>query len=55
MKIEGLTVFLIDEFKKFCSYPACKNGELEKFKKVQSPRLFRREKNLTVTCHGLLR
>ncbi|KAI7862702.1 hypothetical protein BDF14DRAFT_1735561 [Spinellus fusiger] len=55
LKKKGSKVFLIDEFKTSSFCPACENDELEKFKKVQNPIPFRREKNPTVTSHGLLR
>ncbi|KAI9256159.1 hypothetical protein EDC94DRAFT_616806, partial [Helicostylum pulchrum] len=49
-------VYLSDEFKTSSLCPSCKDGTtLEKFKEVKNPRLFRRTKNPTVICHGLLR
>ncbi|GAA5801827.1 hypothetical protein HPULCUR_007281 [Helicostylum pulchrum] len=56
LRKEGFKVYLLDEFKTSSLCPSCKDGTtLEKFKEVKNPRPFRRTKNPTVICHGLLR
>ncbi|KAG1492232.1 hypothetical protein G6F45_004510 [Rhizopus arrhizus] len=40
---EGFQVYLLDELRTSSLYPSCQNGELEVFKKVQSPRPYQRE------------
>ncbi|KAI9265788.1 hypothetical protein EDC94DRAFT_634206 [Helicostylum pulchrum] len=56
LRKEGFKVYLLDEFKSSSLCPSCKDGTtLEKFKEVKNPRPFRRTKNPTVICHGLLR
>ncbi|ORE05960.1 hypothetical protein BCV72DRAFT_242418 [Rhizopus microsporus var. microsporus] len=52
---QGFKLYLLDKFKTSSLCPTCLNGELEKLKNVQNSRSFQREKQLTVTCHGLLR
>ncbi|KAI9270016.1 hypothetical protein EDC94DRAFT_334909 [Helicostylum pulchrum] len=56
LRKEGFKVYLLDEFKTSSLCPSCKDGTtLEKFKEVKNPKPFRRTRNPTVTCHGLLR
>ncbi|KAI9259255.1 hypothetical protein EDC94DRAFT_160502 [Helicostylum pulchrum] len=56
LRKEGFKVYLLDEFKTSSLCPSCKDGTtLEKFKEVKNPRPFRRTKNPTVICRGLLR
>ncbi|KAG1613708.1 hypothetical protein G6F46_007501 [Rhizopus delemar] len=52
---EGFQVYLLDEFRTSSLCPSCQNGELETFKKVQSPRPYQREKYPIADRHGLLR
>ncbi|GAA5800581.1 hypothetical protein HPULCUR_006017 [Helicostylum pulchrum] len=53
---KGFKVYLLDEFKTSSLCSSCKDGtNLEKFKEVKTPRPFRRTKNPTVICYGLLR
>ena len=54
LKKNGLTVFLIDEFKTSSRCPDC-GDVLEKFKMISNPRPFRRNTMPIVKCHGLLR
>jgi hypothetical protein len=52
---QGFKIYLLDEFKTSSLCPSCLSGELEKFKNVQNPKPFQREKQPIVTCHGPLR
>ena len=54
LKKNGFTVYLIDEFKTSSVCPKCE-GDLENFKFIPNPRPYRRKKQPTVLCHGLLR
>ena len=55
LKKAGFQVYLIDEFKTSRCCPTCEADSLRTFKTVPNPRPFRRQRNPTVTCHGLLR
>ncbi|KAI9269577.1 hypothetical protein EDC94DRAFT_639311 [Helicostylum pulchrum] len=56
LRKEGFKVYLLNEFETSSLCPSCKDGTtLEKFKEVKNPRPFRRTRNPTVICHGLLR
>lgn len=50
----GLEVKLIDEYKTSKVCPACELESLESFRRVPSPRPWRKGKG-KITCHGLLR
>ncbi|KAG2210265.1 hypothetical protein INT47_003250 [Mucor saturninus] len=54
LKKNGLTVYLIDEFKTSSHCPDC-GDVLEQFKMISNPRSFRRNTMPIVKCHGLLR
>jgi hypothetical protein len=54
LKKNGFKVYLIDEFKTLSFCPECES-QLEKFKIIENPRPYQREKMPTVECHGLLR
>ena len=54
LKKNGFDVYLINEFKTSSVCPDCE-GALKKFCTVANPRPYRREKNPTVTCNGLLK
>ena len=54
LKKNGFDVYLINEFKTSPVCPDCE-GALKKFCTVANPRPYRREKNPTVTCNGLLK
>ncbi|CEG84103.1 hypothetical protein RMATCC62417_17951 [Rhizopus microsporus] len=51
----GLSVYLINEYKTSIWCPECKEHQLEPFKKVQNPRKKQRVNRETAICHGLLR
>jgi hypothetical protein len=55
LKKEGLTVYLLAEYKTSSFCPSCKAGKLEKFKKVANPRVYMKDKHPTILHHGLLR
>ncbi|KAG1161797.1 hypothetical protein G6F37_002742 [Rhizopus arrhizus] len=52
---EGFRMYLLDKFRTSSLCPSCQNRELEKFKKVQNPRPYQREKYPIADRHGLLR
>ncbi|KAI7905402.1 uncharacterized protein BX663DRAFT_280897 [Cokeromyces recurvatus] len=53
LKKNDFKVYLVDEFRTSSFCPNCEN-RLEKFKLIDNPRPFQREKMPTVFCHGLL-
>ncbi|KAG0867331.1 hypothetical protein G6F16_008848 [Rhizopus arrhizus] len=52
---EGFRMYLLDKFRTSSLFPSCQNRELEKFKKVQNPRPYQREKYPIADRHSLLR
>ena len=50
----GYEVLLVDEFRTSCTCFGCEGGECKKFKYVENPRPWMREKRPTVLRHGLL-
>lgn len=55
LRKSGFSIYLIDEYKTSTCCPFCFSSNLEKFKEVQNPRPYQREKHPLVKCHGLLR
>ena len=54
-KRAGYEVLLVDEYRTSCRCYGCKKGECKKFKYVENPRSWTREKFPKVLRHGLLR
>ncbi|KAJ2803269.1 hypothetical protein H4R21_002099 [Coemansia helicoidea] len=54
LRRHGLTVYLVDEYMTSSLCPACGKESLHKFKEVDNPRPWMRQKMPKVICHGLL-
>ncbi|KAI8090843.1 hypothetical protein BDF21DRAFT_333280 [Thamnidium elegans] len=54
LRKEEFQVYPLDEYKTSSICPSCEY-QLETFKECINPRPYRRSKNPTVKCHGLLR
>ncbi|KAJ2802197.1 hypothetical protein H4R21_002510 [Coemansia helicoidea] len=55
LRRHGIPVYLINEHKTSSICSECCTGDLEKFREVDNPRKWQREKHPKVICHGLLR